>query len=118
MPDTEVQPQTLRTAAGQSEEMQSGTGSAISALNAHHQSVPGQTAGFSFAQQLLRTHHSWQGRLGDIRKECGDVAQSLRKSADNYETNDADTARSFTRRSESQVMVRPAAQSRHNSPFG
>lgn len=98
--------------------MQSGTGSAISALDAHHRSVPGQTAGFSFAQQLLRTHHSWQARLGDIRKECGDIAQSLRKSADNYQQNDDNTARSFTRRSESQVMVRPAAQSRDTSPFG
>ncbi|WP_185994134.1 type VII secretion target [Streptomyces benahoarensis] len=118
MPDTDVQPKTLRTAAGQGEEMQSGVASAISALNAHHQGLPGQTAGFSFAQQLMRTQHSWQARLGDVRNECGDVAQSLRKSADNYETNDDNTARSFTQRSESLAMVRPAAQSRHNSPFG
>ncbi|MEU3710416.1 type VII secretion target [Streptomyces catenulae] len=118
MPDTDVQPKTLRTAAGQSEEMQSGVGSAVSALNAHHHGVPGQTTGFSFAQQLMRTHHSWQARLGDVRKECGDVAQSLRNSADNYERNDDNTARSFTQRSESPAMVLPAAQSRHNSPFG
>lgn len=118
---THVDPAALRAAAVHGEEMQAGVGTALGSLTAHHQAVPGQTEGFEFADELLRTHKSWQERLSDVRKECGEVARSLRDSADNYEKNDEETARSFTRPAAgSSVSVRPAKQSaaRFDSPFG
>ncbi|MFF4603712.1 type VII secretion target [Streptomyces sp. NPDC001339] len=121
MSTNKVDPAALRTAATHGEEMYAGLGTALDSLNAHHQSVPGQTQGFEFAAELLRTHQSWHDRLSDVRKECGQVAQSLRASADNYQKNDEETARSFTRPAAgSSVSVRPAAQSaaRFDSPFG
>ncbi|MEU9485326.1 type VII secretion target [Streptomyces decoyicus] len=121
MSGTKVDPKSLRAAAVHAEEMQAGMGTAVGDLNAQHQGVPGQAEGFEFAGELLRTHQSWHDRLNDVRKECGEIARSLRGSADTYEKNDEETARSFTRNPEnSAVVVRPAAQNaaRHDSPFG
>lgn len=121
MSTTNVDPAALRAAAVHSEEMQAGIGTALGSLNAHHHAVPAQTEGFEFAAELLRTHKSWHERLSDVRKESGEVARSLRSSADNYEKNDEETANAFTRPAAgSSVSVRPAMQSaaRHDSPFG
>ncbi|WP_407287124.1 type VII secretion target [Streptomyces sp. BP-8] len=121
MSTTNVDPAALRAAAVHGEEMQAGVGTALSSLNAHHQAVPGQAEGFAFVQDLLRTQKAWHERLNDVRKESGEIARSLRSSADNYEKNDEETANAFTRPAVgSSVSVRPAMQSaaRHDSPFG
>ncbi|MEU9122513.1 type VII secretion target [Streptomyces sp. NPDC048506] len=121
MSTSKVNPSVLRAAAGHGEEMQAGLGTALGGLNAHHQGVSGQTEGFEFAEELMRTHQAWHERLNDVRKECGEIARSLRDSADNYEKNDEATAQSFTRPAAgSSVSVRPAMQSaaRFDSPFG
>ncbi len=121
MSTTNVDPSALRAAAVHGEEMQAGVGTALGSLNGHHQAVPGQTVGFEFAVELLRTQKSWHERLNDVGKESGEVARSLRSSADNYEKNDEETANAFTRPAAgSSVSVRPAMQSaaRHDSPFG
>ncbi|MFB7632124.1 type VII secretion target [Streptomyces sp. NPDC056149] len=121
MSTSKVDPKALRTAATHGEEMQAGLGTGLGNLDAHHQGVRGQTEGFQFVAELMKTQQSWHDRLSDVRKECGEVARSLRGSADNYEKNDEATAKSFTRPGAgSSVAVRPAAQSaaRFNSPFG
>ncbi|MFB6568383.1 type VII secretion target [Streptomyces noursei] len=111
MSTTNVDPAALRAAAGQSEEMQAGVGTALGGLSAHHQAIPGQTEGLDMVRELLKTHQSWHDRLEDVKKECAEVARSLRATAGNYEHNDEQTAKSFTR---------PATQStaRHATPFG
>ncbi|GGW88360.1 hypothetical protein [Streptomyces noursei] len=120
MSTTNVDPAVLRAAAGHSEEMQAGVGTALGSLSAHHQSVPGQTEGLDLTGELLRTHQSWHDRLDDVRRECGEVARSLRASVDNYERNDEKTANSFTRPAGNSPSARPATQNtaRHTSPFG
>ncbi|MFF2812085.1 type VII secretion target [Streptomyces sp. NPDC058000] len=121
MSTNKVNPTALRTAATHSEEMQAGVGTALGSLNAHHQGITGQAEGFEFTGELMRTHQSWHERLSDVQKECGEVARSLRESADNYEKNDEATAQSFTRPAAgSSVSARPAMQSaaRFDSPFG
>ncbi|MGW5815621.1 type VII secretion target [Streptomyces noursei] len=121
LPTNKVNPTALRTAATHSEEMQAGIGTALESLNAQHQGMTGQTEGFEFTGELMRTHQSWHERLTDIQKECGEVTRSLRDSADNYEKNDETTAQSFTRSAAgSSVSICPAKQSsaRLDSPFG
>ncbi|MGG2464440.1 hypothetical protein ACO0M4_32555 [Streptomyces sp. RGM 3693] len=111
MSTTNVAPAALRATAGHSEEMQAGVGTALGSLSAHHQAVPGQTENLDMVAELLKTHQSWHDRLEDVKKECGEVARSLRASAGNYEHNDEQTAKSF---------ARPAAQHtvRQATPFG
>ncbi|MFB6438276.1 WXG100 family type VII secretion target [Streptomyces sp. NPDC056411] len=121
MSTNKVDPTVLRAAAGQGEELHAGVGTALGSLHAHHQGVPGQTEGFEFADELMRTRQAWHDRISDVRKECGEVARSLRDSADNYEKNDEATAKSFARPAAAgSVSVRPATQSAagSDSPFG
>ncbi len=102
--------------------MQAGIGTALGSLNAQHQGITGQTEGFEFVGELMKTHQSWHDRLIDVQKECGEVARSLRDTADNYEKNDETTAQSFTRPAagNNSVSIRPAMQSTANldNPFG
>ncbi|MFD8326149.1 hypothetical protein [Streptomyces lydicus] len=120
MSGVKANPKALRTAAGPGEEMQSGLGAAVGNLNAQHQGVAGETGGFEFSGELMRTLQSWHDRLGDVKKECGEVAHSLRGTADNYEQNDEQTANAFRPAAGTSVSVRPAMQSaaRYDSPFG
>lgn len=78
--DTKVDPKALRAAAAHGDEMQAGVGTAVGNLNSQHQGVLGEADGAEFAEELMKTHRSWHDRLGDIRKECEEIARSLRAS--------------------------------------
>jgi uncharacterized protein YukE len=93
--EEKVKPESLRNAAKQSDEAESGTGVTISQLDAAHAGVPGQTVGFSFAEELLQVQCSWESRLRAVKEKCGSVSEMLRQTADNYEKNEAETADSF-----------------------
>ncbi|WP_107095042.1 type VII secretion target [Streptomyces chattanoogensis] len=118
--DVKADPKLLRDAAVHGEQIQAGVANAVGNLNAQHQGVPGQMEGFEFDRVLLRVLRSWQDRLSDVRKECAEVSQSLRLTADEYEKTDEANAQSFKQQGASAPVVRPASlnSARHDSPFG
>ncbi|MFC0599714.1 hypothetical protein [Streptomyces palmae] len=93
--DLHIKKGALRGLATDTETLKHHVGTALADLQEAHHSLATDTSGLASTSTLAKVRESWEKRLKDARKECGELGQAFRNAGGLHEGNDSGVRSKF-----------------------